>query len=43
MNTKGLQIRKINIEKAMILFGMTCMEGIGLIMLVCGIFGVKIF
>lgn len=43
MNTRGLQIHKINIEKAMILLGMTCMEGMGLIMLVCGIFGVKIF
>jgi len=43
MNTTGLQIRKMDIEKGMILLGMTCMEGFGLVMLICGILGIKIF
>ena len=43
MNKIGLQFYKKDIEKALILFGMTCMEGFGFLMLVCGILGIKIF
>lgn len=43
MNTARLEFHKMNIEKIMITFGMVFMEGFGLVMLICGILGIKIF
>lgn len=43
MNTLKLELRKIDLEKMVIRISMTMLEGFGIIALVCGIFGVKLF
>ena len=43
MHTVRLEIQKINLERKLISFGMTVMEGLGFILLICGILGIKIF
>lgn len=43
MNTLRLQYNKVNMEKAMIMVGMTLMEMTGLVLLVCGLFNIRIF
>jgi hypothetical protein len=43
MNRLRLRFCKKDIEKVTIIFAMTCMEGLGIVMLICGIFGIKIF
>ncbi len=43
MQTVRLDFSKIDVERILISLGMTVMESFGLIMLICGIFGIKIF
>lgn len=43
MEAARLTFQKIDFEKAMITLGMAAMESFGLIMLICGILGIKIF
>ena len=41
MNTLKLQLRKIDVEKVMLGIGMLLMETTGLVLLICGIYGIK--
>lgn len=43
MNTARFELHRSDIEKMMITFGMALMEGFGLLTLICGILGIKIF
>lgn len=43
MHTLRLQYRKTDLEKVLITLGMTFMEMTGIILLICGILGVKPF
>lgn len=43
MHTVRLDLHKMDMERILISFGMAIMEGFGFIMLICGIFGIKIF
>ena len=43
MYTLRLEIQKKEVERVLISLGMMVMEGFGLIMLICGILGIKIF
>ena len=43
MQTLRLDFYRMRIEKILITLGMAAVEGIGFLMLMCGIFGVKIF
>lgn len=43
MNTLRLQVRKFDMEKVMLGFGMILMETTGLVLLICGILDIKIF
>jgi len=43
MNTLRLQYGKIDFEKVMITLGMVLMEASGAVLLVCGIFDIRIF
>lgn len=43
MEAMRLQFHKIDVEKIMITLCMAALEGFGLITLICGILGIKIF
>lgn len=43
MNTLRLNYNKIDIEKAMITLGMALMEASGVVLLLCGLFDIRIF
>lgn len=43
MEAARITFQKIDLEKVMITLAMAIMESFGLIMLVCGILGIKIF
>lgn len=43
MHTARLDFNKMNIEKMMITLSMAVLEGFGLLTLICGILGIKIF
>lgn len=43
MNTLRLNYNKIDFEKVMITLGMAFMEAFGFVLLICGIFGIRIF
>ena len=43
MNTLRLQFNKTDIQKMMITLGMALMEVTGLVLLICGIYNIKIF
>ena len=43
MNTARLAVNKMDVEKMMIALGMAVMEGFGLLTLICGFLGIKIF
>ena len=43
MHTARLGFQKMDIERILITVGMAFMEGFGLLMLICGILGIKIF
>jgi len=43
METAKMTLHKMNFEKTMITLGMTVMECMGFLMLVCGILDIKIF
>ena len=43
MQVTRLEFCKMDIERILISLGMTFMEGVGLLMLICGILGIKIF
>lgn len=43
MNTTRLEFNKIDFEKVMITLAIILMEGFGVLTLVCGILGIKIF
>lgn len=43
MNTLRLNYNKIDFEKAMITLGMALMEVSGILLLICGLFDIKIF
>lgn len=43
MHTLRLQCKKIDIESVLITVGMAFMEATGMVLLICGIFGIKPF
>lgn len=43
MNTLRLQYSKMDVEKIMITLGMTLMEVSGIVLLICGLFDIRIF
>ena len=43
MHTLRLEFYRMNVERILITLGMAAIEGIGFLMLMCGIFGIKIF
>lgn len=43
MHAAKFSFQKMNIERMLISLGMTVMEAFGLVMLICGIAGIKIF
>ena len=43
MHTARFELNRLNVEKMMITVGMAVMEGFGLLTLICGILGIKIF
>ncbi len=43
MDTARLEFRKMDIERIVIALGMAFVECAGLVMLICGILGIKIF
>jgi hypothetical protein len=43
MNRLGLQSKKIDVERVMFAVGMTLMETVGAVFLICGVFNIRIF
>lgn len=43
METARFEFQKMDIEKVMITLGMAFMEVFGMVMLFCGVFGIRLF
>ncbi len=43
MNTLRLNFNRVDMEKVMITLGMALMEASGVVLLICGIFDIRIF